>query len=101
MDFEKINVNYMKEYGKLYGIVDIKDFNFLPTIKNVLICFIVNTEKEKELFLNNSYNKCCEDYLKFSINQNSECESFKYEFMVLSKEEVKKKYRGNYYYAMH
>ena len=33
--------------------------------------------------------------------KNNDCNSLKYEFMLLSEEELKKKYGGNYYYAMH
>lgn len=100
MNFIEINRQFLALHKKKYNIIDIKEFDFLPQLSNILICFVVKTEKEKHMFLNNSYKTCCQDYLNF-VKKNNDCSSLKYEFMLLSEEEVKKKYGGNYYYAMH
>jgi len=100
MNFTDINKLFMKLYKEKFGIIDIKEADFIPTLSNVLICFVVKTEKEKNIFLVEKYEKCCENYLNF-IKNHKEYKDFKYEFMVLSKEAVKKKFSGNYYYAMH
>lgn len=99
MNFIEINKQFLDLYGKNYNVIDIKEFDFIPTLSNVLICFIVKAEKDKNIFLNNSYKKCCNEYLNY-VKEYNDYTNFKYEFMVISKEEVKKKYGGNYYYAM-
>lgn len=90
----------MKLHKERFGIIDIKEADFIPTLDNVLICFVVKTEKQKTTFLSGRYYDCCDCYISF-VSRFIEYKDFKYEFMVVSKEEVKKKYDGNYYYAMH
>ena len=100
MNFIERNRQFLTMYGKKYNLIDIKEFDFLPQLTNILICFVVKTEKEKHMFLNSSYKICCQEYLKF-IKNDYYYSGLRYEFMLLSEEEVKKKYGGNYYYAMH
>ena len=40
-----------------YEIVDIKEADFIPTITNVLICFVVNTDIDKSNFLKEKYDE--------------------------------------------
>lgn len=99
MSIRDINKQFLDLYGKIYNVIDIREFDFLPQLSKILICFVVKSEREKDIFLNNSYERCCHEYLNF-IKKNNDYVSLTYKFMVLSKEEVKKKYGGNYYYAM-
>ena len=93
MDFIEVNKQFLHLHRKSYPIVRIIEWDYL-------IYFVVKSEKEKDIFLNNSYEKCCSEYLNFIKDNNCYNNDFNYEFKVLSEEEVKKKYGGNYYYAM-
>ena len=99
MDFIEVNKQFLRLYRKSYRIVDTIVENYLPYLSYITVCFIVKTEKEKYIFLNSSYEKCCHEYLNFIIENNDyiDCD---YKFMVLSKEDVKKNYNGVYHYAM-
>lgn len=101
MNFIEVSKQFRRLYGKSYRIVDIKESNFLPVLSSILVCFIVKTEKEKDIFLNKFYKKCCSEYLDFIKENNYYYSDCNYEFMVLSKEEIKNKYDGVYHYAMH
>lgn len=100
MDFTNINKQFVLINKDKYEIVDIKEADFIPTIKNVLICFVVNTDIDKSNFLREKYGACCEEYLSF-VKHFEQYRTYKYEFLLLSKEEVKRDYDGNFYYAMH
>ena len=100
MDFANINKQFMLISKDKYEIVDIKEADFIPTITNVLICFVVNKDIDKSNFLKEKYDECCEEYLSF-VNQFEQYRIYTYEFMLLSKEEVKRDFDGNFYYAMH
>lgn len=100
MDFTLINKDFMKLYKDRYFLIDIKEADFIPSLSKVLICFVVKTDRDKSKFLKERYNMCCKDYLSF-INQFNQYKNYNYEFMLLSNEEVKRDYDGNYYYAMH
>ena len=100
MDFANINKQFMLISKDKYEIVDMKEADFIPTITNVLICFVVNTDIDKSNFLKEKYDECCEEYLSF-VKQFEQYRIYTYEFMLLSKEEVKRDYDGNFYYAMH
>lgn len=101
---KKINSRFLDLLGKKYRFIDVKMFTFWtssdPIVNSVAIYFIVNTEKEKLVFEKYSLEKCSKEYLYF-IREVDELKKMKFKFYVLSKEEVKKKYGGNYYYAMH
>ena len=99
IDFAVANKQFRRLHGKSYRIVDIIVESYLPILSNITVCFIVKTEKEKHIFLNTSYEKCCHEYLNFLKENNyySDCD---YTFMVLSKEDVKNNYEGVYHYAM-
>lgn len=99
MEFKNINKRFVKLYKNTYGLCNIKEWGFISTNNNVLICFVVKTEKDKTRFSKELYDKCCCDYLNY-IGNLSGYKGFCYEFMLLSEEEVRKKYDGNYYYAM-
>lgn len=100
MDFTNINKQFMLLSKDKYEIVDIKEADFIPTLTNVLICFVVKTDIDKSIFLKEKYDACCEEYLSF-VKQFEQYRTYKYQFMLLSKEELKRDYKGNYYYAMH
>ena len=100
MDFANINKQFMLINKDNYEIVDMKEADFIPTITNVLICFVVNTDIDKSNFLKEKYDECCKEYLLF-IKQFEQYRIYTYEFMLLSKEEVKRDFDGNFYYAMH
>ena len=99
MDFIEVNKQFLRLYRKSYRIVDTIVENHLPYLSYITVCFIVKTEKEKYIFLNSSYEKCCHEYLNF-IKENNDYIDCDYKFMVLSKEDVKKNYEGVYHYAM-
>ena len=99
MNFNEINKEFLKLYKVKFGISKIKEADYTPILSHVLICFVVKTEKEKKMFLTERYEDCCKTYLKF-ISDYKHYKDFDYKFMTLSQEEVKKKYDGNYYYAM-
>ena len=99
MNIRDINEQFINLYRKVYDIIDIRECDFTPQLSEILICFVVKTEKKKDVFLNNSYENCCQEYLNF-VKKNDDYSGLTYNFMVLSKEEVKKKYDGSYYYAM-
>lgn len=102
-EFDEINKNYLKVYGDNFQIKNIKTFTFWsledPIVDTVSVYFIVNTKKERELFQIENLKKCSEEYLVF-IKNNEIFQDLKFDFYVLSKEEVKQEYGGNYYYAM-
>lgn len=99
MNFAFMSKAFLKLYKAEFGLCDIKEADFTPILSHVLICFVVKTEAEKEIFLREKYEDCCKAYLKF-MSEEKDYKNFNYEFMTLSKEEVKKKYDGSYYYAM-
>lgn len=100
MDFAKINRQFLFLNRDKYELIDIKEADFIPTLTNVLICFVVNTDIDKSIFLKEKYDECCNEYLSF-IKQFDQYKIYAYEFMILSREEVKRDYDENYYYAMH
>ena len=65
MDFIEVNKQFLRLYRKSYHIVDTIVENYLPYLSYITVCFIVKTEKEKYIFLNSSYEKCCHEYLNF------------------------------------
>lgn len=100
MNFVKINNEFLRLYKDKYGLVDIHEADFIPTLSNVLICFVVETDIDKSIFAKEKYDTCCKEYLSF-IEQFEEYKIYTYEFILLSNEELKRDYDGNYYYAMH
>ena len=100
MDFTNINKQFMLISKDKYEIVDMKEADFIPTLTNVLICFVVNTDIDKSNFLKEKYDECWEEYLSF-VKQFEQYKIYTYEFMLLSKEEVKRDFGGNFYFAMH
>ncbi len=91
---------FLRLYKDTYGLIDIKEADFIPTLTKVLICFVVKTDIDKATFLKDNYDACCKKFLSF-IEQFIIHKMYTYEFMLLSEEEVKRDYEGNYYYAMH
>lgn len=103
-EFDEVNRKFVEVHGDNFGIIDIKIFTFWsldnPIIDRVSVYFVVRKEKERGIFENQYLRKCSDEYLvcakKVQVFQD-----LKFDFYVLSQEEVKKKYGGNYYYAMH
>ena len=82
-----------------YNLIDIV-IDYYETIKSAHIALILKTEKDKEIFLLENYKKCTME-LSEVINESKIVEINNFEYSVFSKEEIDKKYEGNYYYAMH
>ena len=70
-----------------------------PILTEVAVYFVVRTEKQKSIFLEKDMEKCSEAYLRI-ISKYPMLDELSYEFYVLSKEEIRKKYNGNYAYAI-
>ena len=70
MSIRDINKQFLDLYGKIYNVIDIREFDFLPQLSKILICFVVKSEREKDIFLNNSYERCCHEYLNFIKKNN-------------------------------
>ena len=100
MNFIIINKDFLGIYKDTFGLIDIIEADFIPTLSHVSICFVVKIDIDKLNFLKEKYSVCYNEYL-FYIEKNGQYKDYKYEFMVLSKEEVNRDFDGNYYYAMH
>ena len=81
-----------------YQLVDII-IDYYDVIKTANIALILLTEKDKESFLLNKFDQCKKELSKV-IDESNLIKVQTYAYMVLSKEEVDKRYNGSYYYAM-
>lgn len=100
MNFYQINKLFLRLFGRLYGICDISGFDFSPMEEKAIVLFVVRSERKKENFLNKSFHKCRDKYLEY-IKKYPQYANFSYEFMVTSKEDVRKNFGSSYYNVMH
>ncbi len=100
MSFYQTNKLFLRLLGRLYGICDISGFDFSPTKEEVIVLFVVRSERKKEKFLKKSFYKCRDKYLEY-IKKYPHYANLNYEFMVTSKEDVRKNFGSSYYNVMH
>ena len=90
--------NFMCTHNN-YKLIDIV-INYFDTIKSAHIGLILINEKDKKIFCSEYFEQCISELSKKIKESNIiEVETFRYS--IFSKEEIDKKYKGNYYYAMH
>lgn len=102
--FTGINKTFLLLYAKKHRIIDVIVNTFWtpehPILNEVNVYFVVRTEKHKTFLLEKDLEKCAEEYLAI-ISKDPIFDGLSYEFYALSKEEIRKKYNGNYAYAIH
>lgn len=101
--FTSINKTFLHFHAKKYRVLDVIVNTFWtpehPILTEVAVYFVVRTEKQKFIFLEKNMEKCSEAYLTI-ISRYPVFDGLSYKFYVLSKEEIRKKYNGNYAYAI-
>ena len=100
MNLYEANKMFLRLYGRIYGLKDIQSMDLSLGSPKADVYFVVKTEKDKEKFLIAAFQKCSDKYLKY-MKRIPEFNDWNFNFFVLSREDVKKNYSGNYYYAMH
>ena len=88
---------FIKEHPN-YRLIDIYT-GYWDISKTVHIIFITKTEIDKEYFLKNYYEECKKVYHDDLIKSNLLDIIKKFEFAVLSREDIDKRYLGNLYFA--
>ena len=87
---------FVKEHPN-YRLIDI-DTGYWDIIKTAHTYFITKTEADKEYFLKNLFEECKKEYHDELVKSNLlDIETF--EYAVLSREDIDKRYLGNLYFA--
>lgn len=92
----KFEQTFIKEHPN-YRLIRIST-DYWDIIKIIGIYFITKTEIDKEYFLKNYYEECKKIYHDELVKSNI-YDIEKFEYAVLSQEDIDKRYLGNLYYA--
>ena len=93
----KFEQTFIKEHPN-YRLIRIST-DYWDIIKTIGIYFITKTEEDKEYFLKNYYEECKKVYHDDLIKSNLLDIIKEFEFAVLSREDIDKRYLGNLYFA--
>ena len=92
----KFESEFIKEHPN-YRLVNI-DTHYYDFIKDARIYFITKTEADKEYLLKNLFEECKKVYHDELVKSNLlDIETF--EYIVLSREDIDKRYLSNLYFA--
>ena len=80
-----------------YRLIDI-DTGYWDIIKTAHTYFITKTEVDKEYLLKNLFEECKKEYHDELVKSNL-LDIEKFEYAVLSREDIDKRYLGNLYFA--
>ena len=92
----KFESEFIKKHPN-YRLIDI-DTGYWDIIKTAHIIFITKTEEDKEYFLKNYYEECKKVYHDELVKSNI-YDIEKFEYAVLSQEDIDNRYEGNLYFA--
>lgn len=87
---------FIKEHPN-YRLIDI-DTGYWDIIKTAHTYFITKTEVDKEYLLKNLFEVCKKEYHDELVKSNL-LDIEKFEYAVLSREDIDKRYLGNLYFA--
>ena len=87
---------FVKEHPN-YRLIDI-DTGYWDIIKTAHTYFITKTERDKEYLLKNLFEECNKEYHDELVKSNL-LDIEKFEYAVLSREDIDKRYLGNLYFA--
>ena len=87
---------FIKEHPN-YRLIDI-DTGYWDIIKTAHTYFITKTEVDKEYLLKNLFEECKKEYHDELVKSNL-LDIEKFEYAVLSREDIDKRYLGNLYFA--
>ena len=87
---------FVKEHPN-YRLIDI-DTGYWDIIKTAHTYFITKTEVDKEYLLKNLFEECKKEYHDELVKSNL-LDIEKFEYAVLSREDIDKRYLGNLYFA--
>ena len=92
----KFESEFIKKHPN-YRLIDI-DTHYYDFIKDARIYFITKTEADKEYLLKNLFEECKKVYHDELVKSNLlDIETF--EYIVLSREDIDKRYLSNLYFA--